>query len=776
MTTRGHLNGALLRIALLLTCALTLSLIVVRPSLRANDHRRSGPTVLVNVVASDSSGRPLSYSWRSTDGFIKNVNAASTLWTLPTGPGLHFAYVLVSNGVGGYTERRIAVNTDNIEGEEGGEGGRREGEGESGDGRKLVAPPAPAQQGDYFRSFVVLGTSAGLDGGFNYNANVYMPDATVSLQDTTNPSVPPYPLSGPASTDAEGQFIIPGFPSGTDSFNVNCGLPFGSNFSNMSCGSDSFQYYITPPPSLLATTDYFDEFANSVSINGSLTLQDGTPCGTQNEFFGVHVSATATLLDANGNNLAGPVRANSFGYYALPIIAGAASVLLQCEQAQPIVAPIVSGNDLGQYYLANATQPSVSSMSATLQGNPVGTFLPPPSGFPSDLFPSSEAYLAFKGLDSRLGACQYYKAVGAVLGCDSEGNFFGPVKFEDWKRTVKIGKYATGEAPEYVATYVNKVDLNLTRNHHSISYGPNQTAAVVCNHLGPPGATPAQLMNPTQDDIETAIKNTLNNKNLVACVAMDFTISPGVNNDQPFVRFLIFGPDGSLLPSINLDGRREKFVPGTCVVCHGGDHYAGKFPEDGSGFANVGGHFLPYDVGNFEFSSKPGLTKEDQQQVIYLLNQNILNAGPTQAERNLLGGWYANGPVLNESYLPSSWVYDPTNPGSNPNGDTFYQNVVARSCRTCHTALSEEYNFDDNLTSVDNQQELCGVIPNSFDGFVDLVRYHSMPNSLVTFNRFWLSGTSVDQTGEPNQVSIYNLYNAFSEPDIPQRCVPGTTP
>src|SRR5258705_8033645 len=67
------------------------------------------------------------------------------------------------------------------------------------------------------------------------------------------------------------------------------------------------------------------------------------------------------------------------------------------------------------------------------------------------------------------------------------------------------------------------------------------------------------------------------------CAPPSLEVSPGVNNNQPFIRFLIFGPSGQLLPSINLDGRREKFVPGTCVVCHGGDHCAGKFPDDGTG-------------------------------------------------------------------------------------------------------------------------------------------------------------------------------------------------
>jgi hypothetical protein len=65
------------------------------------------------------------------------------------------------------------------------------------------------------------------------------------------------------------------------------------------------------------------------------------------------------------------------------------------------------------------------------------------------------------------------------------------------------------------------------------------------------------------------------------------------------------------------------------VVCHGGDQYAGKFPENGT-VANVGGRFVPYDAGNFEFSSKPGLTGADQEQAGYFLNQNVLNAGPTE--------------------------------------------------------------------------------------------------------------------------------------------------
>jgi hypothetical protein len=170
---------------------------------------------------------------------------------------------------------------------------------------------------------------------------------------------------------------------------------------------------------------------------------------------------------------------------------------------------------------------------------------------------------------------------------------------------MKIGPFAVNGTPTYTATYINKVDLNLARvqQSHYLRVEPDRGSGL--QSLGRYG-----LLQPyASRHRHSSVENAAANKNLVACVAMDYTISPGVNNNQPFIRFYIFGPNGQLLPSVNLDGRREKFVPGTCVVCHGGDHYAGKFPENGTGFANVGGHFLPYDAGNFEFAGKTGLQK-----------------------------------------------------------------------------------------------------------------------------------------------------------------------
>jgi len=725
-----------------------------------------GRSVTVSVVATDTSGGVLHYRWKSTDGSIANVNAPSTVWQLPSGPGLHFAYVLVSNGLGGYTERRIVVNTDNM---------ASGGEQETGSSTyKLSPPPAPAQVGDYFRGFVAWGYGSpdNAEGTPNGNEEAIAPDVLVRLQDPVTNVF--YPSANGARSDIKGQFTIAGVPVGSG--------PISPYFYNFSCSpaTGPISFTACDGGAIMvdtATPNYFtDNPLNSV-VNGTFTLADGiTPCGVQDEFFNVHVNATVTLLDGSGNSLSRPGRVNEYGDYAIPYVAGASSVALKCENAPTVTAPLSPLTTSGMSHallqkVAGVSPPTITSMTATLRGASVGTFAPPPTGFASDALTRPDGYLALKGVDSQMSACQYYKAVGAVQGCDSRGNFQGArLTFDAWQRAGKIGPYVKAGATQYKAAYINRADLNLARQHTSVSYGPADTVAVVCNHPGAPAATPTQLLNPLQSDIDTAVANAVANKDLVACVAMDYLAWPGVNDGQPFVRFLIFGPNGQLLPSVNLDGRVEKYVPGTCVVCHGGDHYQGKFPEDGSGFANIGAHFLPYDAGNFEFSTKPGLTEPDQEETIYHLNQNVLQAGPTQAEMELIAGWYASGHTLDKNYLPVSWQ------GIDTAHSDFYLHVLARSCRGCHVAQIEGYNFDheanideDNYVSPffedpgdEIQRSVCGGHHTS------AWREFTMPNSLVTFNRLWASsGTAEDQVAYMNTYLSPNNWQCGTSPGAP---------
>ena len=52
----------------------------------------------LSVSATDADGDTLHYQWRVTSGTIDNKDSAQTTWTMPDGPGLHFAYVAISDG------------------------------------------------------------------------------------------------------------------------------------------------------------------------------------------------------------------------------------------------------------------------------------------------------------------------------------------------------------------------------------------------------------------------------------------------------------------------------------------------------------------------------------------------------------------------------------------------------------------------------------------------------------------------------------------------------
>jgi hypothetical protein len=724
------------------------------------------PTVNVSVTATPFAGNaPLHYRWRSTDGTIKDIDAQTTVWTLPSGPGLHFAYVLVSDGLGGYTEGRVGVNTDDL---------GTAPESLAADPIALHAPAAHARHGDYYRGFLAYDA---LDHGWAYTKGV-----SVYLTDSTGTR---YPSKGSVLTNERGAFSVSGVPNGA-AITIHCS-DHGAVAAD--CGSDSMP--------ATAFTKYLLHFVPATSFDvGHVTLSDGSPCGTDNELFGVHVSATAQLQDAKGTSLlTSPV--NAFGDWTVPLdrYPQATQVLLRCEGATPPDPNVVSSGADAQFPGTGA--PVILAMSAPLNGKP-GLFqpepsralldissnglptlgsdwskLPPGSNFPSDYIARSDDFLAFKGVDTRRAACQYYKAIGAVHGCRRDGRFVGAISYEDWQRSVHIGKYALPGGVRAAATYVNKVDLNLTRVHESIRYGTTSLAAVVCNHLGPRVKSPDDVLNPSPASIDTAVRDAIAGRNLVACVAMDYQLNPGVNGDQKFVRFYVFGPSGALLPSVNLDGRGEKFMPGSCVSCHGGDHYAGGYPSDGSGFADFGGHMLPYDKGNFAFSDEDGLTDKEREEAIYGLNQNLLAVDPpanpqvpgalTVAGQNLISGWYYTNPTLpahtlDLGYIPQSWrdfisgkvtntYYDPTY------AKAFYLKVASRSCRTCHVNQITQYNFDDFSQLPSNSpffESPTDVLRTTAGCTAESLHLRvTMPNSAVTFDRYWLSqGTTDPSTNE----------------------------
>ena len=687
----------------------------------------------VAVTATDPNGYPLTYHWKSTDGTIVDQNSPTTTWTLPDGPGVHLAYVMITNGHGGYTERRVPVITDAI-------------------GTPVVAPPAvnidapasPAPVGESYRSRLNAVSSLG---------DISRPDLTdipVALRDLATGQMYPAQTCGSppctVKTDLKGEFTLHNVLPGN--LQVLCAFDRGASLA--SCNSNT----VLPGK---AYVDYFTgsgPFLMGNDIVGSAVGSDGRPCGIISRFFSNvagggslgEVSASASLFDSNGVLLQGPVRLDAYGAYQFLPNTKAANIRITCEGATPLTVLVpatvaTGGGFVAASTLANVAHPVVSNMKATLANGTVfnGPLLPAGSGtLPSDQQFVPNRFFSFLGMDTKKGACQYYRAIGGVQGCDANGNFIGPISYDDWKRSEKMSPYLGAGAVEHTANFVNKVDLNLARRHHLVTYGTNQTAGVVCNHLGPKVSKVG--LDALQPDVDDAITAALAGNNLVACVAMDYRVHPGVNGDQPFTRYFIFGPNGQLLPSINLDFEDEKYVPGVCAGCHGGDHYVGPYPEDGSGRADFGGHFLPYDSANFSFSTSAALTESAQEAEIYVMNQIIASStGATNSAKELIAGWYAHGaPVMDKSWVPLGWK-------DRTNNIAYYQNVYSRHCRTCHVNMPHDFPVAKSVTHF--AQVMCG-------GYRGHWRNHTMPNSMVTFNRFWLgAGAGVGSVLAPDQIT-----------------------
>jgi hypothetical protein len=331
---------------------------------------------------------------------------------------------------------------------------------------------------------------------------------------------------------------------------------------------------------------------------------------------------------------------------------------------------------------------------------------------------SDRFVFAGKGADSSLGSCRYYVSIGAAEGCGSSGELINPkLTLLTWKQ--RWGLQAAGAGVQ--ALYVNKADLNRERNMHGITTGLG-TAFYVCNHVS--------ANDPT-------LSNAINNNKLITCAAMEYSTTPGQNNNLPFTKFYSFDPSGALIQSVNLDGRGEKFLPGSCVVCHGARHTFTRFEENGSTPPNFRAQFLPFDLNNFVFSTNPVFSKANQEAKFRQLNQLVLDTKPAPAIVEYVKGSHPT-PTSNfvGNFVPAGWSTHAS----------LYNSVVKPYCRTCHLALVPEdpnnglafQTFEQfRLFNFEHSARVCGL-----DVGVTRKRY-SMPNSLVTFNLLWSDATAI---------------------------------
>ena len=664
----------------------------------------------LSVQADDADGDPLQYQWRVTAGSVENRNARETVWTLPAGKGIHFAYVAVSDGRGGWVEQQYAVSADKLELE--------------------AVPPAPVTRSAP-AVVDVAGTTSRLrftapnatlfsppGGGAKQARTVYLPGVQVQVVDDTGAVV----FAG--TTNLNGDLDLPKLTDGR-MYTVMCSDQDGAALracASLEPGSEAGVLNVTPA----ATA------AQNLRLFGHVALAEGSVCGHENEFFKIRSAATVQLKQADGTVLGRPRTVNRYGDYQLSAsvpVRGALKLAVQCEgysttldvPAAPGAAGYVSNAPVElSHAIANAVPRIVKMVANGSDGNVRGRMIQPGQGSGSDSFLGPSHYLTYKGVDTKLSACLYYRALGAVADCDADGNPIQPISFDDWKRSNGFGN-----GSDVSVKYVNARDLNLVRRMTGTRSASGGLAFYVCNAPGPDGTS--------QTEIDRVIYDAIDEKNLVACVAMEYTSVTGANGGQPITKFFTFGPDGALLLSVNLDGRGEKYMPGTCVACHGGTTYNGRFPEQARASPDLGSRFLPFDTGNYLFASDPKLQEAAQSEGFYQLNQWVraTELSDTSATSRLIRGWYAAGHTIDKAYVPPEWRAADADPAT-AGAATFYKGVVAISCRTCHVSLRPQYDWNSKILGrdFDASTHFCG-------GTANLAVNASMPNALVSSDQLF---------------------------------------
>lgn len=240
-----------------------------------------------------------------------------------------------------------------------------------------------------------------------------------------------------------------------------------------------------------------------------------------------------------------------------------------------------------------------------------------------------------------------------------------------------------------------------------------------------------------------SIADAQNQTNLIATVAMEYTVAPGQDPLDPdakrFSTFYVFDANGDRDLGADLDGRGFKFVPGLCNTCHGGRPKAlvnSVYPDNG----DTGAGFIPWDLDTYEFEDNTGaVSRAAQEDQFKIFNLTVLDTSPTPAVREVVEGWYG-GPGLpansfNGGFVPDGWLP----PAAPANATQLYLQVVAPGCRACHVMRGSEQQSDIDFSSYGKFI--------SYKPRIEKLVYDEgvMPLALRTFDRFW-ANTNIPET------------------------------
>ena len=302
----------------------------------------------------------------------------------------------------------------------------------------------------------------------------------------------------------------------------------------------------------------------------------------------------------------------------------------------------------------------------------------------------------------------------------------------------KNGFGPKGDAPggtgELRAKYLNHNDLGFGRDMHCLRNGQD-VACWVTNYGTPDFGPDTGYTYPGNADLAATRSGP------GATVTMEFTDVPA-EPGRRFVTFYAYGGGTGSAPridAVDLDGSFAKPIPQVCSVCHGG-RYDPQGPTTGPrdplaptvDDLDFGASFREFDLPSLRYTGGRDHTQLSATELLAYrdLNERVRDyTAPSAAISELLDGWYGPlgspkpGPAPDLSFVPPGFV--------GPAQRSFYEEIIATSCRTCHIARGPSQDFNAYTGELNIRR---GAIEYLVCGQGKL-----MPNARLTFNNFWWS-------------------------------------
>ncbi|GLP96853.1 hypothetical protein [Paraferrimonas sedimenticola] len=263
--------------------------------------------------------------------------------------------------------------------------------------------------------------------------------------------------------------------------------------------------------------------------------------------------------------------------------------------------------------------------------------------------------------------------------------------------------------------------------------------------------------------------------NLDALIAQDKDFHFGTNaiefspidmNDcssRKILKFFTFSPSGDQqrLVKVNLDGRGEKYMPTTCIICHGGYAYP---PLPNGEFDPVTLHspqFVMLQPDTFQYSDMSNYTYADQAPNIQAINQLVYDSYVEAGQYQDIGSWNnefakerieaayqvktndEGSPVFSAycpDCIPSGWQQNDTRPEG---VERLYTQVLKPHCLGCHSLLGTNaaQERDKNIITFSSYEAFATYASGlNVELLTDYIfKRGVMPASLISNDSFWNS-------------------------------------